>query len=998
MMANPNVSRAVRLALLAAATASTAAYTPRLVAQEAELEQIVVTGSRIRRAAETETTQPVSVISREDIENQGFQSVADILQNTTATGTPPLSRASPLSAGEAAGGTYISLRNLGAARTLILMNGRRMPITTSGLADVSLIPSIAVERVEVLKDGASSIYGSDAIAGVINIITRNNYDGFTAGAYYGTYEQGDGETERAEFITGMTSDKGSITVAGEWVSEDEVWARDRSYSAYPRSSRHPTDGWTTVGQYGGFVASTSTPVPGFANGRYVLNEGADPRLASSFRLQNTNTGSCSPTAGATVTGGCVPGSTADKSNTNQQTHLRTPIDRRSLNVDAFYDLSDEVRLSTNFLYSNRSSDRTVAGYPYQSSTFPGAISANSYFNPVGADISNWWRRTWEVPRVSGSDVTTYNFAGTLDGDFEFASRMFNWDVTYQHAKNDSVQSTYGNLNVPRVQAAVGPSFLNALGQVQCGTPTNPISTASCVPWNPFLPAGVTGPGSLTGNQALQDFIFQEEHATGETSTTVWSANLTGSIVPLPAGDLAFAVGYEHRKEAGAFVPDALAVTGASTNLSAGPTKGEYSLDEVYLELQVPILADIFLADELSLNLATRYSDYDTFGDTTNSKIGLKWKPIDSVMLRGTWSEGFRAPTIFNLYGGGSQTFAFYTDPCDTNFGSSATNPTTRANCVAAMGALANTFRQLQQGFVPATAVNAQTPVPFVSGSNPLLQPETSETKTAGIVWSPNFVAGLNIAVDWWNVRVDDTIVADTPTQILDDCYINGITSRCSSVLFSRDPTQGYVSQMNYGSRNAGYREVEGWDFEISYALATDFGRFSLGSTTTYTDKDVFISTNDPRYETSDVGRASNPLGSIWRVRSNLNLGWELGDFGVNWMARYYSPLEEACTYFVANTTEPNLECSSMEQKPTGAFTPTGEPAEQLTRENRVGSVTFHDVQFRWTAPWNGTFSLGANNVFDKEGPVMYSQPNSNVSYNGAYDIGRFFYGKYTQRF
>ena len=182
-MKGMSVVRAVRLALIAGSAVLVAA--PGMaVAQSAgdaadALETVVVTGSRIRRA-EAETSQPVAVISREDIDNQGFTSVADILQNTTVTGAPPISRASPLSAGENAGGNYISLRNLGASRTLILVNGRRMPISTSGLADVSLLPSVAVERLEILKDGASSIYGSDAIGGVINLITRSNFTGTTA--------------------------------------------------------------------------------------------------------------------------------------------------------------------------------------------------------------------------------------------------------------------------------------------------------------------------------------------------------------------------------------------------------------------------------------------------------------------------------------------------------------------------------------------------------------------------------------------------------------------------------------------------------------------------------------------------------------------------------------------------------------------------------------------------------------------------------------------------
>jgi iron complex outermembrane receptor protein len=998
-MANRNVARAVRLALVAAGAAAAGMQGTAVYAQDTELEEVVVTGSRIRIAADSETTQPVAVISRQDIEQQGFQSVADILQNTTVAGTPPLSRSSPLSAGEAAGGSFISLRNLGAARTLILMNGKRLPVTTSGLADVSLIPSIAVERVEVLKDGASSIYGSDAIAGVVNIITRSNFDGMNVGAYFGQYEDGDGETTRAEFIAGYRAEKGSIAVAAEWASEDEVWSRDRPYSAYPRSSFHPTDGWTIAGEVGGFVTSASNPVAGIPNGtRMVLSDGGDFRDIADYRRQNTNTGSCQPAAGANTTDGCVPGSTLDKSNTNYWTHLRTPLERRSINVDFTYDLADWVRLRSNLLYSNRNSDRVVAGYPYQSSTFPAPIAANSYFNPLGVPITNWWRRSWEVPRESGSDVTTYNVVATLEGDFQMFDRRFDWDAGYQRAESDQLQSTYGNLNVTRVQQAVGPSFLNSQGQVQCGTPSAPIAISSCVPWNPFLAAGVTGPGSMTGNQALIDYIFQEEHARGSTMTEVWSANLTGAAFTLPAGDLSFAVGYEHREEQGEFVPDALAVTGTSTNLSSGPTEGEYSLDEFYLELQVPIVKDVFLLNELSLNAAIRYSDYDTFGDTTNSKVGLKWKPLDQLMLRGTWSEGFRAPTIANLYGGGSQTFAFFTDPCDTNFGSSATNPNTRANCVAAMGALANTFRQLAQGFIPATAPNAQTPVPFISGSNPTLQPETSETKTAGFVWSPPWVQNLNIAADWWNVRIEDTIVADSPTLILDDCYVQGLASRCSQLLFTRDAAQGYVNFMQYGSRNAGYREVAGYDLELTYSISTDWGVFSVGSTTTYTYDDTLVSTNDPRVGISNVGSASSTIGSIWRTRSNLNLGWTYQDYGVSWNIRYYSGLDEPCTYFVAGTTEPNLECSSMEQKPTGLFGANGEVLTQLTRENQVGSVAFNDVQARWTAPWDGTLSVGVNNAFDKVGPVMYSQPNANVSYNGAYDIGRFFYVKYNQRF
>lgn len=982
---------------------SALAQTAAPVQDPTTLDRIQVTGSRIRQV-DLETAQPVLTISRQDIEKQGFQSVADILQNISATGTPPISRASPLSAGENAGGTFISLRNLGAARTLVLLNGKRLGISTSGLSDVSTIPAVAVERIEVLKDGASSIYGSDAIAGVINIITRSNFEGAAASAYYGQYSEGDGSITKGDFVMGFTGKRGSLTAAAEWGKEDVVHASDRPYSAFPRSSLHPTDSWTAVGQFGGFApvarGTTTAPpaafIPGLTAGRRVLRDGGNPYNIADYRLQDTFTGTC---AGATETTGCTPGSTRDKSNTNLQTDLRTPLERKSLYVDGLFNITDDISFRTNLLYSNRSTDRTVAGYPMQAASFATPMSADSYYNPVGSKhgyatptaISSWWRRTWEVPRVSSSELTTYRFSGAFEGSFEWADRYFDWDVSYLNNTNKLVQATYGNLNVGRTRAAVGPSFLNAQGRVQCGSAGAPIAFTDCVPFNPFLEFDRAGDGGLTNNQQLQNFLFQEEHATGETETTVMAANLAGSIVTLPAGDLAFAVGVENRKEKGSFVPDALAVTGNSTNLSAGPTGGRYTVDEIYAELQIPLLSELTFARELSLSLASRYSDYDTFGDTVNSKFGFKWKPIDAVLVRGTWAEGFRAPTIADLYGGGSQTFSFFTDPCDTNFGSSATNPTTRANCVAAFGPTANSYRQLGQGFNPVNSPNSQTPVAFTSGSNPTLLPETAVSKTLGVVWSPEFVQGLNLSLDWWNIRIENTIVSDSPSTILNDCFVQGIASRCSPQLFTRDSALGYVNFMNFGGRNAGYREVEGFDFDIAYRRVTEsWGSFSVVSNSTYTSSDVLISTNDLRVPLSDVGFTSS-----FRIRSNLNLGWQMGAFSVNWMARYYSSMKESCTYFIPGSTTPNLECNEIVIAPTGAVTGT---TSQISRRKRTGSTTFNDVQLRWEAPWNATVAVGANNVFEKVGPVMYTQPSANVSYYGGFDIGRFLYMKYTQRF
>ncbi|MET3931346.1 TonB-dependent receptor [Lysobacter soli] len=954
--------------------------------QTTTLDRIEVTGSRIRQV-DIETEAPVLTITRADIEQQGFQSVADILQNISAVGAPAISRASPLTAGENVGGQFISMRNMGTQRTLILVNGKRLGISTSGNQDVSLIPTVAVERVEVLKDGASSIYGSDAIAGVVNIITRSNFEGATVDAYYGQYSEGDGETTRASGILGFTGDRGSITAAVEYRKEEEVFARDRPYSAYPQSDRHPTRNWTTVSQWG------VINLPASLGGNRVLNEGGDWRSLANYHALNTNTG---------TTAADPNGSTVDKSNTNQQTHLRTPLESKSLFVNGLFDITENVRFRGDVLYTDRTAERQVAGYPFQSATagpVPGGfrMSRDSYYNPVGVDQGfatpqdvNFWRRTWEVPRVDKPTSTTWRFSSAIEGSFGVADRIFDWDVNYLYNNNKVTQENYGNLNIDRTRQAVGPSFLDTDGVVKCGAPGAVV--VGCVPWNPFIPYGRVGDGGLTGNQALQDWLFQRLNSSGETETTVYSANISGSVATLPGGDLGVAVGYENRKEEGRFIPDAQAVTGNSTTLAGGPTQGSYTVDEVYAELFIPVLADLPGAKELSFNVASRYSDYDTFGDTVNSKFGFKWKPLDSLLFRGTYAEGFRAPTINDLYGGGSQTFSFFTDPCDTSFGAAANQPAVRAACGSSDRPRVpdpNTYRQLAQGFVTAGGTNSQTPVPFFSGSNPNLIPETSESKTLGVVWSPEFVQGLNVSLDWWKIRIDDTIVADTPTQMLNDCYIQNDLTRCSS--FTREAARGFVDTLSFTGINAGYREAEGYDLDLGYRLPTDrFGTYNLSWQTTYTSRDEIKTDTNPATPPQQlVGYATSPgfLGTF-RIRSNASLTWDMGMWSATWGARYYSSQKETC---LSAALFPD-ECSNPE------FAAANPVPAQARPINEVGSNTFHDLEVRWKAPWNATVALGANNVFDHVGPVLYSQPSANVSYQGQFDIGRFIYMKYQQRF
>ncbi len=968
------LGQAIRYALVAGTAGLMAAPA---MAQDApaatNLDRIEITGSRIRQV-DVETAQPVFAISRNDIERQGFSSVADILQNVTAMGSPTISRANALTAGENAGGTYIDMRNLGTQRTLVLVNGKRLGISTSGYQDVSTLPVSAVERIEVLKDGASAIYGSDAMAGVVNIITRSNVTGVTANVYHGQYSEGDGARDRFDVVAGWSNDRISLTLSAEHSEEKGVWAADRGFSAYGLTDRHADNvtNWATISQYGQFTGLKGRPgcTNATAGCNYSLNRGADPLNPANYHLTD-------PT-----------GFTGDVSNSNDQMHVSYPVKRDSVYFDGRFAITDNINFRTELGYNKRNSVRQIAGYPLQSSTAGvGSMSINSYFNPFGNQHGYaaptaiaWNRRTWEVPRVTTSELKTYRAVASFDGSFDIGERYFDWEVGYQYNRNELESVATGNLHKGRVAAAVGPSFLNAAtGQVQCGTPGAPIDAATCKPWNPLVPYGTIDPNGLDGNASLQEWLFPPELTKGQTTTKNFFANIAGSIVTLPAGDLGFAFGVESRKEVGKYVPDPLAQTGATTNLAAGPTGGDYQVNEAYLEVNVPVLADLPGAKELTLNAATRFSDYDTFGNTLNSKFGFKWKPIEQLLVRGTWAEGFRAPTINDLYGGGSQTFAQFSDPCDTQFGASKTSAEVRARCARDI-ANADTFRQLRQGNQPVATATDATPVPFTNGSNPLLTPETSTSKTLGVVWSPTFISNFNIALDWWKIRIDNTIIADTPTQILIDCYEQGIDARCTR--FTRDPSNGIVTDLQFGNRNAGFLQTEGYDLDVSYRVDTGYGKLSANWASTYVSENIYRSTNDSKV----VPTPTNGIGSGFRIRSNLSVGWDLENFGVTWTARYYSGVKEQCV----DITKYPGECSDP-----GVYAPWYKGARNY---NERGSVTFHDLQFRYNLPWDATVSVGANNVFDKLGPVMYSKPNSAFSYYGGYDIGRFMYMKYQQRF
>ncbi|HEV7776444.1 MAG TPA: TonB-dependent receptor [Luteibacter sp.] len=935
--------------LAGSAFAQDAAPADQAPAKAQNLDTITVTGSRIR-SVDVETAQPVFSLSREDIQKQGYVSVGEILSHITASGSPAYSKSASLTSNTYAGGSYIELRGLGFARTLVLVDGRRWGTNADGFTDLDSIPSAIIERIDVLKDGASAIYGSDAIAGVVNIITRSNYEGAEANAYYGKYGQGDGTTQQYDFTWGKKLGKLSYVFSGTYAKDSPVWARDRDFSATPLGPRHPTEGLSAFGP-GGLILN------GPNDDSLKLNPGGNPTNLADYHSYTS----------------------ADNFDANQQMMLLNSSKRKSLFGKVNYAITDDVSFRADAAYTERTADIQIAGYPLGTSNTGVVLDKDSYYNPLGsqqgyADPTDvqFLRRGVESPRITKNTVQTYRVGAGLEGAFQAADRNFNWDFGGFFNKNKGDVFGTGNYNLLNLAQGLGPSFMDTDGTVKCGRPGAIV--AGCTPVNIL-----SGAGGI--NQPMHDYIGVNTNGTYGTLTSGFSANITGDVVQLPAGMMQFAAGVEYRRESGYNRPDSFSQTGNSTDLASDSSSGSYNTKEAYAELNIPVLADLPGAKLLSFDLASRYSKYSTFGSTTNNKFGLQWKPIDDLLVRGSISEGFRSPTINDLYGGQSQTFDSYTDPCDANFGAVASgNANAIAKCAAA-GLPAN-FHQTDAAGKPVDAADSQSTTPFLSGSNDKLKPETSLSKTLGLVYSPSFIDGFNVSLDWYNIRIKNEISSISSNDVLDDCYLRNIASACAS--FSRDAS-GQVVNLTHTLTNRGQLETEGYDFNATYRLP----KFSIGEFRVSVDTNYVSKYNENPGGDSPVIYDAGQYAT-WRVRSNANLDWNYGNWGATWGVRYYSGLKEDCSFDLTGGPECNLPDYVT-------------PGVGVTPKRQVGAITFNDLSVRWMAPWNGTFSVGANNVFNRKGPIFYTASsntsgNSSFVYNPSYDNGRFFYVRYNQKF
>ena len=933
MFINSKLAKSVKLAC-AFGAASSIGFTGAVNAQETEeaadaVEKIEVTGSRIRRT-DIEGANPVTVMSRVDIEKFGITSIGDVLQSIPAAG-------SAINTNNNNGGngtTTINIRGIGSNRTLVLVNGKRWSPGLTGSVDLNNIPASIIERIEVLKDGASAVYGSDAVAGVVNIITRQDFEGVHASGYVGQYDEGDGNKEQWDIGFGTANDKGNVYVNISYVEEEPTLAGDREISAVP-----------TFGTPEGFGGSSAPP-----QGRFFTFD----QDGNAFNEQGDGNGGLEPWV-----------EPSSRFNFAPFNYLSTPQERTNIYSQARYELTDNLSVNVTGFYGNRKSEQALAPTPLFIGTAFGdsgfTLAANNPFNPYGVDISTdqsvldadpnaremflVGRRMMEAGfRSFKQNVDQFQFNGGFEGVIEFADREFFWDANYTYADITQNQLTDGLLNMNRVAQAIGD-------------PAN--CTGECTPLNLFGGATAIGEGTIT--QEMLDYITFTAQDEQSTSLESYSANISGELIELPAGYLAFASGYEKRWQEGYDQPDAIIAAGITSGNARQPTAGAFSVEEVYLELAVPLLSDMPGVEQLDLELATRYSDYSNFGDTTNSKVGVKWRINEDLLVRGTWSEAFRAPSLQELFRGNSDSFSPLTDPCN---GGAAGNPDL-PGCAG----------------IPATYQQPNTQIRTTIGGNANLKAEEAESFTYGFVYSPEAVEGLSITFDIFDIEVDNAVSTVGAQTILNACAETGV-NLCS--LITRGAGGNVVDLFN-GATNLGGQTTSGFDYNVAYNFETEYGDFRINWDGTYVDERTTIvidPVTNTATEFNDAGLAGD-RDVVPRLRTNLAVTWAYDDWTANWLVR-----------FIGHTTE---ECSisdSLDQELCS------DPSEEIGGDsfNELEDMAYHDVSLGYAVNDNLRITLGVNNLFDTDPEVSYST-FANSFDPSMYEIpGQFFYSRVNLNF
>ncbi len=910
-------------------------------------ESIEVTGSRLRTSNVT-SEAPITVITSKQIEQSSSQTIEDVLKKIPSIGTD--GNFSTTNNG-ANGSSCLDLFNLGITRTLVLVDGRRFVHsgygTGSDCVDLDTIPIQMVDRIEILKDGASTIYGADAVAGVINIIMKKDFSGTQINLGGNITASGDDKQGDISGITGFdfAQGRGNFELTGHYLQRQPVLQQDRDWSdpvvAADNGPGEPYtigSGYPVNGRY--FGSATATP----AEGAFASGEG-----------------------GTVVNGKVVPfinsymGANGSTPNINgrydygHDTYLSDYESQGNVAAESHFDVNDHLTAYASAFYTHKETETQLSGQPVtgnpntaQSLIIP---QGNPYAEALGVDepLSGYRRTTDLGPRQTetGTDTwqATVGARGNITGNWDYDSYF-----TYGYS-NTTIHQT-NQINATRLENSLGSD----------SNPADPFNASlcqasqGCALLNPFGAGNISAAAAnYVGFTASSNAYYQFRDYGGSVTNN--------KLLKLPYGPLGLAVGFEYRQENGAYHPDAFVEAGQSTAAQQFPTGGGFDVGEVFGELNIPLLKNLVMAKDLSADISGRWSDYNTFGGVQNFKAGLNWSPSPDIRFRANLGTSVRQPAVVEAFGGDTLAFEQGNDPCAQISSYGALSGNVAANC-AKQGVPAG-FQQAGAGQIPTLV-----------GGNPKLSPESSRTYTIGSVLTPRFLPNFNAEIDYFHTSINNSI-GEVPVQYVEDqCYTSVDLSSpyCASAGQRNASKQVALASAPY--ENLGVTRTNGIDFDMSYLIRLR-GNNTLSFTNELVDTIGYteqLTLNGPFVNLKGtlntvLGGGLYPVG-VPVIRDNVTTTYAKDGFSFSWTVRYI----DGMTYNEGGT---NLNAAAQ-------------------RFYKTNEVFYHDI----VATYNFKkvqLVGGIDNLLDRTPP--FALDSSTNTAPSVYDVfGRLFYARLQVRF
>ena len=751
MYLEKTLSSAVKMALFASA-ASSLVISSQVNAAEAEVsvERIEVTGSRINRT-DVETASPVTVISSEFIAQSGYSSVEEILSAQPTAAGMNLGATTNNGSG---GSATVNLRGMGAQRILVLLNGRRMVSSGTGAdsaVDLNTIPVAMIKNIEILKDGASAVYGSDAIAGVVNIITKKDFVGTELTVDGSQTDKGDGTSKGISILHGLELGEGNLVLGLQYSDRGEIIQSDRDFVEPGQSSFIPG------GSLGGKVPD--------GNGGFKDRD-------SSYDYTDDS-------------------------------YAQTPNELLSFFTAFNTELDADTELSVDFMYTRRESNQQMAPQPASidlavcqsmDAEPSSCIELGDTLIPELKELEYRRRMTDAGPRIFEQETDTYRASIGLKGYLENDAV---WDISATYGRNDAKDRVQNSIHAGNMEKSI------------------------------YQDQSLWFSGDPIERDILlsQGIIYTENNEGGNEQFTL-AAGYSG----VTESDIGYAVGFETRHESGYYTPDQVTQDGESTAAQQDATDGNYSVQSVYGEVSIPV------TDQLTVEAATRYDEYSTFGGEMTWKLGATYRFSDSFMVRSVAATGFRAPNVSELYGGNSGSFDYLSDPWGNE-------------------------------------VDQQIKVNYTSDAN--LQPEESESFTFGAVWE--VADGLSTTIDYWKFDITNAISRVDVQKELNACF-DGVQISCDAINVTID---GDLSEMTSQLTNIGSQKTSGVDWNVSYT----HDLFKVVLDTTYL---IEFEEDDTDY----TGTIDGNIGGYSEIKANLSVqGYLTEDLTVLYSAQFIQGMD-----------------------------------------------------------------------------------------------------------